>query len=190
MKAHALTVLFLICAFLAGPDLGLADIYKYVDKNGVVHFTNVPMHTGYKVVIKNSAEVREKENRYDPIITKLCRKYQMDTALVKAVIKAESGFDPYAVSKKGAQGLMQLMPHKAKELQVYNPFNPDENLQGGISYLRTLLDMFDGNVRLALAAYNAGENAVLKKNDVPPYEETRNYIKKVLKYKNTYQKMR
>ncbi len=166
-----------------------ADIYKYVDKNGVVHFTNTPTHRNYRVVIKSSPPQQLKEQRYDGLIRDLCRKHRMDTALIKAVVKAESAFDPYAVSKKGAQGLMQLMPTKAQELRVDNPFKPRENLQGGIRYLRELLDKFKGDVRLALAAYNAGENIVADRG-IPPYKETRTYIKRVLDYRNKYLSIR
>jgi soluble lytic murein transglycosylase-like protein len=118
----------------------------------------------------------------------LCKKYAVDEALVKAVIKAESDFDPQAVSKKGAQGLMQLMPETARDLSVSNPFHPIQNMEGGIRYLRRLLDQFQGNLHLTLAAYNAGENAVVKyNNSVPPFEETRTYVKRVLEYLKDYQ---
>ncbi len=176
-----------VCLSLAVCTVCRADIYRFVDENGVVHFTNVPVEPGFTPIIKERRTIFCDESAYDGIIKKLCRRYTMDTALIKAVIKAESGFDPNAVSKKGAQGLMQLMPHKARELKVLDPFDPQENLRGGISYLRSLLDMFDGNVRLALAAYNAGENEVKRRRGVPPFEETRTYIHKVMRFKNQYQ---
>ncbi|MCX8044956.1 MAG: lytic transglycosylase domain-containing protein [Desulfobacterota bacterium] len=164
-----------------------ADIYKWVDPNGVIHFTNVPNHKGYRLIIRSKPELIRQlggdEQRYEHLIQSLCKKYGVDTALVKAVIKAESDFNPVAVSSKGAQGLMQLMPETARDLRVSDAFDPEENLEGGISYLRRLLDLFNGNIRLALAAYNAGEQAVISSNyRIPPYPETQNYVAKVLSY--------
>ncbi len=128
------------------------------------------------------------EKRYDSVIKSLCRKYEMDTALVKAVIKTESDFDPFAVSSKGAQGLMQLMPGTARDMQVRNPLDPNQNLQGGICYLRKMLDMFDGDMRLALAAYNAGFNTVIECGwRVPNIPETRDYVQKVMYHIKRYQ---
>jgi soluble lytic murein transglycosylase-like protein len=169
------------------PCLCTADIYKYVDKRGVVHFTNVPTRPYYSLFMRETMREtcrRWKTNpqAFDPIISRLCKKYEIEEALVKAVIKAESDFDPAAISKKGAQGLMQLMPETARDLAVTNPFHPTQNLEGGIRYLRKLLDQFQGNLQLALAAYNAGENAVLKYNQIPPYEETQTYVRRVLNY--------
>jgi soluble lytic murein transglycosylase-like protein len=176
----------LLCLF-AVSSRAYADIYKWVDANGVIHFTNVPNHQGYRLIIRSRNDLIKRlggdEKRYEELIQSLCKKYRVDTALVKAVIKAESDFDSGAVSKKGAQGLMQLMPETARELRVSDAFDPQENLEGGISYLRRLLDLFQGNIRLALAAYNAGENAVIEHNyNIPPYPETRNYVAKVLDY--------
>lgn len=169
-----------------------ADIYKWIDRNGVTHFTNVPNHQGYRLILRSRGELIRRlggdEKRYEALIAGLCKKYKVDTALVKAVIKAESDFDPNAVSKKGAQGLMQLMPGTARDLQVSDAFDPQENLEGGISYLRKLLDMFQGDLKLAVAAYNAGENAVIANNfRVPPYPETREYITRVFNYLQQYQ---
>jgi soluble lytic murein transglycosylase-like protein len=108
--------------------------------------------------------------------------------LIKAIIKAESGFDRYAVSSRGAQGLMQLMPATAKELKVFDPFNPEQNIDGGVRYLRSLLKMFNGNLVLSLAAYNAGPTLVKKTGGVPRINETRRYIKKVLAYYDQFNK--
>jgi soluble lytic murein transglycosylase-like protein len=178
-----------------------ADIYKYVDKKGVVHFTNLPSSPQYRLYQKNNHEsnyingptsyrigMGGDEKRYDSVIASLCRKYEMDTALVKAVIKTESDFDPFAVSSKGAQGLMQLMPGTARDMQVRNPLDPNQNLQGGICYLRKMLDMFNGDMRLALAAYNAGFNTVIECGwRVPNIPETRDYVQKVMYHIKRYE---
>jgi soluble lytic murein transglycosylase-like protein len=170
------------------PDFCRADIYRYIDKRGVIHFTNAPTHQSYIRISLENRQAKADYRAYDPVISLLCKKYAVDEALVKAVIKAESDFDPMAVSKKGAQGLMQLMPETARDLSVRNPFHPAQNLEGGIRYLRKLLDQFQGNLYLALAAYNAGENAVVKyNNSIPPFEETRTYVKRVLQYLRDYQ---
>lgn len=163
-----------------------ADIYRYVDENGVIHLTNMPKHSKYKLVLRGAdglSAAHADHTRYDPIIDKLSRKHGVSFSLVKAVIKAESSFNPNAVSKKGAQGLMQLMPAKAKELNVDDPFNPKQNIDGGVRLLRSLLDRYDGNLTLALAAYNAGENAVARYNNtIPPFPETQEYIRRVLNF--------
>jgi soluble lytic murein transglycosylase-like protein len=187
---------FISTLFFAYPCVCGADIYKYTDRRGVVHFTNVPTSSNYALVLRETTlrpPTRSKTDgrEYGPIITHLCKKYDLDEALVKAVIKAESDFDAGAVSLKGAQGLMQLMPGTARDLAVGNPFHPTQNLEGGIRYLRKLLDQFQGNLHLALAAYNAGENAVIKYNNtIPPFEETRTYVKRVMKFFNDFQTSR
>ena len=114
------------------------------------------------------------------IIDKACEKYDMDSKLVKALVKQESGFKPDAKSKAGAMGLMQLMPKTAESLGVKDPYNPEENVDGGVRYLKQMLEKFNGNKILALAAYNAGPNAVKKYDGVPPYKETQNYVKSIL----------
>ncbi len=179
------TILLLVIFSIPSLDT-LADIYKYVDENGVVHLTNMPTGSNYSIALKEKG-VHEKERRYEETIKKLCSKYDVEIPLIKAVVRAESDFNPLAVSKKGAVGLMQLMPGKAEELKVADPFDPYENLDGGIRHIRGLLDRFDGDLNLVLAAYNAGENLVMRQKRIPPFKETRDYIKKVLQYKNTYQ---
>ncbi len=124
--------------------------------------------------------------RYHKHIDYYGKRYNIDPNLIKAIIRAESDFDRYAVSKKGAQGLMQLMPDTAKEMRVSDPFNPEQNIHGGVRYLRSLLQMFNGNVVLSLAAYNAGPNQVKKAGGVPRISETRQYIKRVLSYYERY----
>jgi len=114
------------------------------------------------------------------MIDKACDKYDVDSKLVKALIKQESGFNPDAKSKAGALGLMQLMPKTAEGLGIKDPMNPEDNIDGGVRYLKSMLNKFHGNKILALAAYNAGPNAVSKYNGVPPYKETQNYVKSIL----------
>ncbi len=122
--------------------------------------------------------------RYATIAEKTARKYDLDPELVKAVIAVESGFDPKAISPKGALGLMQLMPGTAARFDVDDPFQPEQNIEGGVKYLRFLFDMFEGNVIYVLASYNAGENAVTRAKGIPPYRETENYVRKVLALRN------
>jgi hypothetical protein len=129
-----------------------------------------------------------KNVRYHKQIDYWAKRYNIDPNLIKAIIRAESGFDRYAVSKKGAQGLMQLMPDTAREMRVADPFNPEQNIAGGVRYLRKLLKMFNGNLVLSLAAYNAGPNQVKKAGGVPRFNETRRYIQRVLDYYDRYAK--
>ena len=173
-------------------NIAHADIYKYVNDEGVLHLTNVPSipNAKYVLVMKEKRILFQAfidVNRYDQIIRKAADKFKIDSALIKAIIKAESNFDHQAVSPVGAQGLMQLMPATASALQVENAFHPENNIEGGVRYLRYLLDIYRGNLTLALAAYNAGERNVAKyNNNVPPFRETQNYIKRVLSYYNSY----
>ena len=126
--------------------------------------------------------------RYDLHIQAMGSKYRVDPALIKAVIRAESAWNPTAVSSAGAQGLMQLMPGTASKLDVVDPFDPYQNIEAGAKYLRMMLDTFNGDVMLAVAAYNAGPGAVKKYKGVPPYAETRSYVKIVLRYYREYLK--
>ncbi len=129
-------------------------------------------------------------NTYDHWIKGASKKYALDPALVKAVIHAESRFDPLAVSPKGAKGLMQIDPVTIEELGISDPFNPKYNIYGGVRYLREMLDAFNGDNRLALAAYNAGPNQVLRHNGVPPFKDTKKYLSKVLRYQTYYKLIR
>lgn len=133
-------------------------------------------------------EISGPEDLYFPIILEAAKRYQVDPLLVKAMIEVESGFNPNAVSHVGAQGLMQLMPRTAKYLGVEDSFNPEHNINGGVKYFKRLLDRFNGDIKLALAAYNAGSRKVHKYRGVPPYSETRNYIEKVFKLHTDYKK--
>ena len=172
-----------ICIFLLSfvPLTSQADIYKYVDKHGRVILTDKPQHSGYKRLVKTwkgweEAKVPKNFNwaknqkKYDPTIRSVARIYKLPHTLLHAVITAESSYNPDAVSRAGAVGLMQLMPETAKQYGVSNRRNPKENIYGGSRYLRHLLRLFDNNLVLALAAYNAGEGAVKKYgNKIPPY---------------------
>jgi hypothetical protein len=187
------TAVAVLSAFLiVTANVAYADIYKFVDKDGVLHLTNTPTDHNAKYVLV----MREKRilfqpnidvNKYDNLITKAADKFKLDSALIKAVIKAESNFNHRAVSRAGAQGLMQLMPKTASDLNVENCFHPEKNIEGGARYLRYLLNTYRGNLDLALAAYNAGEKAVAKYNyNIPPYRETQNYVKRVYSFYDSY----
>lgn len=176
------------------------DIYRYEDENGVVHFTNCPYDPKFKIYIKENKDDLEnnKKNsninykylinndKFDHLIYEFSKKYQVDFALIKAIIQVESGFNPFAVSKKGAMGLMQLMPETAIRLNVSNIFNPKENIEAGVRYFKYLLSLFNNDIRLSLAAYNAGENIVSELKSIPPYRETIDYIRSVLKFYKLY----
>lgn len=164
-----------------------ADIYKYVDANGVVHFTNTPTSSQYNLYLKErSSGASSGAGSIGAIISRHAATFRLEEALVRAVIKAESGYNPRAVSKKGALGLMQLMPDTARLLKVRDPLDVEENIRGGSRYLRLMLDEFNGNLDLALAAYNAGPNAVRRHGGIPPYAETRTYVDRVKTYMRNY----
>jgi soluble lytic murein transglycosylase len=166
-----------------------ADIYRYVDASGRVHFTDTPTHGRYDMYMKVNAPVKASNRSYLDIIRRHATSYQLEEALVKAVIKVESNYQPRIVSRKGAQGLMQLIPETAKDLKVSNPFDPYENIRGGSEYLRMMLDLFDNDVELALAAYNSGPGTVKRYGGIPPYDETQNYVKKVKRYLDYYRQV-
>lgn len=175
-----------------------ADIYQFTDEQGVLHFTNVGGGKNHRKiapepkripVVQPAGEGRPASpNRfsssYSDIINDACDKHGVDPALVHAIVKVESDFNAYAVSRKGAMGLMQLMPQTAVELNVKNSFNPSENIYGGVKYLRYLLDRYEGNLQLALAAYNSGETSVKRWGTIPPFRETQQYVKKILQIYN------
>jgi hypothetical protein len=187
------TVIAVLAAFIiTAANVAHADIYKYVDKEGVLHLTNTPTdHNAKYVMIMKEKRILFRPNidvnKYDDLITKAANKFKLDSALIKAVIKAESNFNHRAVSPVGAQGLMQLMPKTASDLKVEDSFHPEKNIEGGARYLRYLLNTYKGDLTLALAAYNAGEKAVAKYNyNVPPYRETQNYVKRVFSFYKSY----
>lgn len=168
-----------------------ADIYKHVDEKGDVHFTNVPTTTKFNWVMKEEGSLTVKTvyyGTYDEIIKASSKKYGVDPALAKAIVKAESDFNAKAVSKKDARGLMQLLPETARLLGVKDIHDPEENIEGGIKHLSELMKSFPDDIRLAVAAYNAGSKAVLKYGAVPPYPETRTYVKRVMHYYGIYKK--
>jgi soluble lytic murein transglycosylase-like protein len=186
MRLFVLTSLAILLTF---PSSAVADIYKYIDAEGVVHLTNVPTDAGakYVLVMREKRILLDKKlgdniSSYDHLIIKASEKHNVEPAIIKAIIKAESNFNHRAVSRKGARGLMQLMPATASSLQVKDSFHPENNIEGGVKYLRYLLNYFNGNLPLALAAYNAGENAVIRHRGIPPYRETQVYVRRVMSY--------
>ena len=186
-KSKLLIMVFVgLVLIWTGP--ALADIYYRIDENGVARFTNAPTTPDYRLLqpgVLPSAS-RLTASSIDGLIEAFAAEHSIDSALIRAVIRAESNFNHRAVSRKGAQGLMQLMPATIWRLSVGDAFDPHENIGAGVRYLRQLLDQFQGDLTLALAAYNAGENAVLRYRGVPPYQETREYVRKVLsQYRRT-----
>lgn len=226
MKWRLLASLVPMALMLAGP--ARADIYAFVDNNGVRHLSNVPNDPRYKLVMRTPAYSKESaqassfaptnlyapsrgsafaprgynfpratrarparvnegnRQRFTPDINRIAAQYRLEPALLHAVISAESSYNPWAVSPKGAMGMMQLMPGTADRFGVGNPYDPIANMHGGARYLRWLLDQFN-DTRLAVAAYNAGEGAVQRYgNQIPPYRETQDYVVKVLDYYQRY----
>ena len=171
-----------------------ADIYVYADKQGVLHFTNVPTSSkssDYKVYIKETLNRPLESNitdLYDHVISEASHTHGVSFSLLKALIKTESDFNPRAVSSAGARGLMQLMPENIKTLKIKNPFDPRENIMGGTQYLKQLIDRFNGKLPLALAAYNAGPGVVEKYQRIPPFKETENFVKQVMRYYSFFNK--
>lgn len=189
--------LLLMILLLALAPSTKADIYSYTDANGIAHFSNIRINKNYKTVavLPQYENRRERprvvsqagKNRFAPLVEEAARTYQIDAALLHAVISAESGYNPSAVSNKGAVGLMQLMPETARRYGVENSFDPEQNIRGGTKYLSYLLQLFDNNLELAVAAYNAGEKAVIRHGySIPPYPETLGYVPKVLKLQKKY----
>jgi soluble lytic murein transglycosylase-like protein len=196
--------LVVLCALsgallLAGATAS-ADIYTYTDADGVVHFSNAPK-AGAKLYMKGAAGPTPRPgvvpsppsdkdparySRYDEWIRQAATLYQIPEQLVRAVIRVESDYDPRAVSVAGARGLMQLMPDTADRLQVRDINDPRENIFGGVRYLRILANTFNGDLELTVAAYNAGEEAVIRYGGIPPFAETRDYVVKVTKYYRRY----
>ncbi len=184
-----LPVLFILTIFVTSP--AVADIYLYIDSQGVLHFTNTPTSNRYKVYMREPVrrpDVFYTVKSYDDVISEAAKRNGLSSSLLKALIHVESYFNPRAVSKKGAMGLMQIMPENLQLLNINDPFDPWENIMGGAAYLRAMLERFSGQLPLALAAYNAGPTAVEKYNDIPPYPETQNYVQKVMRFFHLYKK--
>lgn len=172
---------------IMGPIPLRADIYRWIDSDGTMHFTNVPTSSKYEIYIREALPTRVYPfNLYDVYIQEAAEKYNVPFSLVKAIIRVESGFDPNAVSPMGAQGLMQLMPETAKDLGVTDAFSPRENIMGGVRYFKGLLGQFQGSVPLALAAYNAGPNRIGPLREVPRIEETEHFVRKVMEVYYNY----
>jgi len=186
---HVALVLLVACT----GGVAHADIYSFVDAAGVTHFTNVPVDGRYRLLLATPPEEREaaapkvanwlaKSAEFDPFIEKAARSHGVRPELVRAVIVAESAFNPNAVSNRGAVGLMQLRPATAHRYGVANAFDPEQNIKAGVHYLRDLMTRYGNNLELTLAAYNAGEDAVERYgHSIPPFAETRHYVPTVLR---------
>jgi soluble lytic murein transglycosylase len=178
-KIFALSAIIIIVAFVSSVH---ADIYMYIDANGVMHFTNAPTSNQheYKVYLKERISVSNgfhATDKYDKLISNASKEFNVDSRLLKAMIKAESDFDPRAISRKGAMGLMQIMPENFKMLNIENPFDPWQNIRAGAQYFKKLYKRFNGKLALSLAAYNAGPTAVDRYKNIPPYQETEEYVR-------------
>jgi soluble lytic murein transglycosylase len=185
--------IFLIISVLFCPTVIRADIYRHVDQDGVVHFTNTPGTTTAALYLREAPPPRPGRASSGKVeawmmdyAERYSRAHNLSPALIKAIIKAESNGERFAVSPKGAQGMMQLMPFTAKRLNVSDPFDPIENIEGGVKYIKELLGTFGGNLVHAVAAYNAGPAAVKKYGGIPPYAETRLYVQRVMIYYRQY----
>jgi soluble lytic murein transglycosylase-like protein len=191
-----------LAALALHPGRAAADIFTYTDEDGVMHFANRPSGDGrFRLYIKGSERRAaragvvpvapsdrslERFTRYDAWIRQAATLYQIPEELVRSIIKCESDYDPRAVSPVGAQGLMQLMPETALRMQVRDAFDPRESIFGGTRYLRVLANLFNGDLDLTIAGYNAGEGAVMRYAGIPPYEETQAYVTRVRTYYARY----
>ncbi len=176
-----------------------ADVFRLVDDLGIVHLTNVPVDHGYQIMLHSprctpgdskpkASDLLHGKKPYNKIVARAAREHNLDKALLQAIITVESGYNPRAVSSEGAAGLMQLMPATAQRYGVIDRYDPEENIQAGARYLRDLINQFHDDLPLALAAYNAGEDAVVHYgNTIPPFPETRQYVPRVL---NLYRRYR
>lgn len=189
MGKRARIVILFAGVFLFCTGTALAEIYYRIDEQGLPHFTNTPTTADFRVLMPGVLPSTSKLTQASvaELIEAFAGEHDIDPALIRAVIQVESNFNRRAVSRKGAQGLMQLMPATIWRHAVGDAFDPHENIGAGVRHLRMLLDQFKGDLTLALAAYNAGEKAVLRHRGVPPYQETREYVTKVM---NLYRRTR
>jgi soluble lytic murein transglycosylase-like protein len=177
--------LFFALFFLTVVPEGSGKIWVYIDQNGDLFYTNRPTFSNSKVFVAKrppSTLKNKVPNRYDSIVTRASKRYGISSSLIKAVIKVESDYDPKAVSKSGAMGLMQSMPENARSLNLQRPYDPSENIMAGARYLKYLMNRFDGKLILALAAYNAGPGNVDRFETIPPFQETEAFVAKVMTY--------
>jgi soluble lytic murein transglycosylase-like protein len=192
-QKHAFSFLLLSITIAATAPLSTGeDFYSYFDSSGAQVFTNIPPSYSGKAAKSIITQQNKSKNQnvypenqktdpriFDPIINKYASYYELEPSLIHSIIETESGFNPNAVSSKGARGLMQLMPTTAERLGVENSFDPDQNIHAGVRHFRSLMDMFNNNLDLSLAAYNAGENLVRRLGRVPKNRETINYVRSV-----------
>ena len=195
MQRIILKILFIFYSFFFLSECMAANIYKYVDSEGAYHFSDIRLHAGYKIlkggrIYETAVEQfwlgsRKKQRTFEGMISRVALQYQLPADLIHAVIEVESNYNPNAISPAGAVGLMQLMPATSARFGVLDARNPIANVIGGAKYLRYLIDLFEEDLILVLAAYNAGENAVIKQGfKVPPFKETQDYVVKVLRIYN------
>ncbi|MCF8050388.1 MAG: lytic transglycosylase domain-containing protein [Desulfobacterales bacterium] len=184
---------FVVLFFDGGQKQASADIYRYIDSRGVIHFTNAPTDPAFQLYMKEGRRpekhaLRVPPSLYEPMISEAARRHGVSADLLKALIKVESDFNARAVSRAGALGLMQIMPENLSSLQIRDPFDPWENIMGGTRYLTQMLRRFSGKLPLALAAYNAGPSIVERYNRIPPIRETEEYVEKVIRYYHAFRK--
>lgn len=181
----------LILILIAFGPARAGGLYYFIDQKGVYHFSDVRKDDKYNKMIvwadAGGGSRMDIQVDFDRYIKDACASYGLDENLVRAMIKVESNYDPKAVSRSGAQGLMQLMPATAQLMRLIDPYHPRDNIYAGVAYFKSLLSRYQGNEALALAAYNAGPSCVDKYLGIPPYAETRNYVKKVQSYRDKYE---
>ncbi len=205
LPKHAFCLCVILCSIALPAQ---ADIYEYIDEEGIAHYSDAPNHEQYVLILKSEEVIAEADlnntnrtaTQEHPILSppqlmahieQSAQNNQVDRELIHAVMHVESAFKTKALSNKGAQGLMQLMPATAKRMGVSNSYDPAQNIEGGAKYLRQLLNLFNNDLTLAVAAYNAGEHAVIKYGyKIPPYKETQAYVPKVLRIYNALLKQR
>lgn len=187
MRSFAVILILAVCVLPSG---AAGDIYRYVDEDGTIVFTDTPRHSGYEIHVRERGSFRLASTAgyypYRDLVLEACAVHGMDEALIRAVMEVESDYNRFAISRSGARGLMQLMPETALHLGVTNVWDPRQNIHAGTSYLKRFLKRYSGNLELALAAYNAGPNAVAAYGQVPPYPQTVDYVRKVMRLYRGY----